>query len=428
MQPNPLPLKRLLAVSVFSLALTLSTNTLEPAVYGSKFLQLSPDSPNTTLGFATSAGSLAALFFSPFVGELSDRTKTRWGNRVPFFFAGTFFAICALYTIATAPALLVLVAGILLYELSASTISNPWQALFPDLVPQGQRGRASGLKGMLDILGLIVGRLIAGKIISNRSGFFQHPTLAAISLPAAVLIMSFIITAITVKKISSNNPPPLKTITEKRVNKPAPINFREYPAFIWWFANRFFYWTAFIILGTFLLFFAIDVVGLSESNAQNYIANLTTVLGGAILIASLPAGWLADKIGRKPLVIASGFLAFLGTAVILVVKNITLLTIGGGMIGLASGIFISANFALITDIVPASQAARFLGIASIASASGNVIGRSLGGLIVDPVNRFYDSSSLGYLILYSIAAIFFLLSAVSAIQLPAPPISNSNDF
>ncbi|MEK6255842.1 MAG: MFS transporter, partial [Chloroflexota bacterium] len=198
------------------------------------------------------------------------------------------------------------------------------------------------------------------------------------------------------------------------------VDLKSHPAFAWWFANRFFFWAAFTTMATFLLFFAIDVIGLSEANAQVHLGNLALILGGGILVITLPAGWLADKIGRKPLVIGSGYLAAIGSLVILFVRDLTLLAVGGAIIGVAAGVFISANFALITDIVPPKEAGRYLGVAGIAGAAGGAIARLVGGLLVDPINSYFNSSSIGYLILYASACILFILSSVAASRLPAP--------
>ena len=91
---------------------------------------------------------------------------------------------------------------------------------------------------------------------------------------------------------------------------------------------------------------------------------------------------------------------------------------GGFLIGSAAGIFIGSSFALVTEIVPPEEAARYLGVAGIASAAGSATARLLGGLIVDPVNLALESRSAGYLLLYSIAALLFLISTFVAKKFP----------
>jgi MFS family permease len=82
------------------------------------------------------------------------------------------------------------------------------------------------------------------------------------------------------------------------------------------------------------------------------------------------------------------------------------------------GTFISANWALVTDIVPRGEAARYLGIANIATAGGSGLARLLGGALIDPLNALLGSRSAGYLVVYGLAAAFFLASALVALRLP----------
>src|SRR5690606_16653667 len=151
-----------LALTALGFALTLTTNTLEPAVLSHRVLALAPGLPNTTLGLITFGGLVAASVAQPLVGVLSDRTRSRWGRRLPYLVGGRLLAGPCLYAIGQAPTLGQVVAGVLLLQLAAGAVQGPWQALVPDMVPEGQRGRAAGLKAMLDIVALVVGRQTAG--------------------------------------------------------------------------------------------------------------------------------------------------------------------------------------------------------------------------------------------------------------------------
>ena len=97
-------------------------------------------------------------------------------------------------------------------------------------------------------------------------------------------------------------------------------------------------------------------------------AMLTMFVGVAILISSLPAGWLTDKFGKKPMIAFSGILATIGTIIITTIPGMTMLYVGGLLIGLAMGVFYSANWALGTQIVPQERAGRYLGLSNLAGA------------------------------------------------------------
>lgn len=81
------------------------------------------------------------------------------------------------------------------------------------------------------------------------------------------------------------------------------------------------------------------------------------------------------------------------------------------------GTYLSASWALATDIVPKGEAARYLGIANIATCIGSGMARLLGGVLIDPINRVLGSASSGYIFLYSLAAVFFLSATLVLIPL-----------
>ena len=133
---------------------------------------------------------------------------------------------------------------------------------------------------------------------------------------------------------------------------------------------------------------------------------------------SLPSGWLADRVGRKPLVASAGLIAAAGTAMVLVVRTPGLITAAGALIGLGVGVFLSANWALVTDLVPQAEAARYLGIANIATAGGSGVARLLGGALIDPVNRLLGSPSAGYRCLYGLTMLAFLAGTAAILRVP----------
>jgi MFS family permease len=137
-----------------------------------------------------------------------------------------------------------------------------------------------------------------------------------------------------------------------------------------------------------------------------------------LIVLALLAGWLSDRFGRKPVMQIAGVTAFLGALMLLFVRSQNLIIVAGAIIGMSIGAFLSANWALATDIVPRREAARYLGIANIATCIGSGVARLLGGVLIDPINRLLGSSSYGYLLLFALATLCFLASALVIIPLP----------
>jgi MFS family permease len=64
-----------------------------------------------------------------------------------------------------------------------------------------------------------------------------------------------------------------------------------------------------------------DVVRMGEAEAQRFVGNMSTVIGLVLLVVTLPSGWLADRVGRAPLVALAGLIAAAGTRMVLVVRT-----------------------------------------------------------------------------------------------------------
>jgi MFS family permease len=292
----------------------------------------------------------------------------------------------------------------------------------PDLVPESQRGVASSLKGVMDIVALVVGGLVAGKILStgiDRWG--NNGVYFAAAVPTVVFFVFVIFTAIWARENpdagSGSEPVATKTVGEA-LKGAFYVNFRENKIFGWWFANRILFWGSFIAINTFLINYMVDVIHMDQAAAQSFYGNLKLILGGALIVLALLSGWLSDKVGRKPIMLASGLVSFAGALLLLFVRTEALITVAGAIIGMGIGAFITVSWALATDIVPANETARYLGIANIATCIGSGVARLLGGVLIDPINKALGSSSLGYLSLFILATLCFLASSLVIIPLP----------
>jgi Na+/melibiose symporter-like transporter len=349
---------------------------------------------------------IVAMLVQPIVGVFSDRVRSRWGRRLPFMLLGAILIAGSLYLLALAPTLGVLVLGILLIQLSSNTLQGPWQALIPDLVPEDQRGAASGLKAMMDILGPCR-RAGGGGILFGRVPHGEAAVFMVVSVPVLVFGLGLIFTAIWAREKTEVAPENVATESIGAALKKAfSVDWRAHPTFRWWFFNRMLFWGAFIFLNTFLVTYMIGVLKMPE-RMHEVCRQPSTIIGLALLLVALPAGRLADKFGRKPLVMGSGLVAFAGTVTLLLAHDRTTIIVGGAVIGLGIGAFLSANWAMITDIVPRAEAARYLGIANIATCLGSGGARLLGGLLIDPLNSAFHSTSAGFLTVYSLAALCF---------------------
>ncbi len=86
------------------------------------------------------------------------------------------------------------------------------------------------------------------------------------------------------------------------------------------------------------------------------------------------------------------------------VRGVVGLYVFGAMIGMATGIFLSVNWALATDLIPQEEAGKYLGLSNLATAGAGATGR-LGGPIIDGLNALLPGRAVGYPVTFALAAV-----------------------
>jgi MFS family permease len=132
-----------------------------------------------------------------------------------------------------------------------------------------------------------------------------------------------------------------------------------------------------------------------------------------MLIVVWPAGYLSDKVGRKPISFVAALLGAVGIGVIALSQEYNTILWAAGIIGMAMGAFNSANWALATDLAAKGEEARYLGIANMATAGGGALARGVG-----PAIDFYNTRShlLGYDVMLGVCIVYFIIGALLVLK------------
>ncbi|HKB47596.1 MAG TPA: MFS transporter, partial [Ktedonobacterales bacterium] len=234
------------------------------------------------------------------------------------------------------------------------------------------------------------------------------------ALTSVVLLVSVVITLVRV---------PDEALT--RIQAAAAANgetgMRQHFAHLWiapWRHTNF-TWViltrAFVMLGltlflTFIEYYFADVA--HETNFVGATATLAVLaLLGAVCSAFL-LGVLSDRVARVPLVLlASACMAIPAVAFILLPAGAPLWPLGL-LFGLGYGAYTSGDWALAVDALPsASNVGKDMGIWSVATTLPAVVAPLLGSLVLALASRF-GAISIGYRLVFALAAIFLLLGAI----------------
>lgn len=140
----------------------------------------------------------------------------------------------------------------------------------------------------------------------------------------------------------------------------------------------------------------------------------TEIWSGVLFSAAFFAGafaspfWgrLADKYGRKPMIIRAGFVLFVVYTLAAFVTNPYQLLVLRILQGLLSG-FIPGAIALIGTNTPSDKTGYALSMISTASASGGIMGPLIGGVIAQLVGNRLSFASAGLLVFIATLLIIF---------------------
>lgn len=402
----------IVGVVLFGLALGFNASTLDPFIYTEKVRQLaSPELKNTMLGGITILALLMALLVQPVVGQWSDRTRGRWGKRAPFLVVGSVGMGLALAILVGANSLPALLLGALLVSMFSNTTQATWQALIPDYIRIAQHGTSAGAKTVLELVGVVAGIAIVGYFLP-RGNLWATPTVTAV-LFFVILLVTLVLIYKTPARTSELSPRPRPNFVTTLA-----INFKNAPpAFLWWMLNRILFWAAAISIRTFLLNYLEDVLGLTSAEAQAQSSRILILLGLGVFVLALPAGAVADRVGRRPILILAGLMAATGAFLMVLSHELPILYVAGGLIATAAGIFASASWALATNLAPHQDGALYLALANAATVVGSIIGRA-GGALIDGLNQWLETLTTGYLVDFGLAALFFLVSSLVAFKIP----------
>ncbi|MCX6071012.1 MAG: MFS transporter [Chloroflexi bacterium] len=363
---------------------------------------------NTALGMLTFVGLIIALLVQPLSGALSDAWPSRYGRRRPLLILGTLADLIFLYLIATASNLGTLAVGYIGLQFTSNIAHGPAQGLMHDRVPLSQMGVASGVKNFLDMAGMVISALVVGRMITSEN---PNPV-PAISVVAALMVVGLLVTVFGVREAASNS----RGVDFKAgVRQVFHIDLRantNYWRLVW---SRFLFLFGVYGIQAFAQYFVSDK--LQPENAVKLTGDLMAAIVLSLLAFSILAGYLADRVGRKPLHVVAAILVAIGSLLMMTAATPTAVLVFGSIVGAGIGLFITANWALANDLAPAGEAGKFLGLTNLATAGASAASR-LAGPGIDALNAWRPGAFLGYAALFSVGAALALLSLIALRRVP----------
>lgn len=274
------------------------------------------------VGIIMAADNVLALFMLPLFGTWSDNTKSKLGKRMPFILVGTIAAVILFPLIAILflkKRLIWMIIVMALILVAMNMYRNPAVSLMPDVTPKPLRSKANAVINLVGYIGAIcagamamfikVSQDDAGRAVYDPNTVWIPFVVTAVLMVLALVILLF---KIRENKLAEELKEELElgekvAQTNETIVEDKPLGKRD-KANLWILLVSIFLWFfAFNAIETFGSLFGINQLGQSTG----WWGTAVIIMTVSSIIAFIPAGWIADKIGRRwSVVLGLGLLIF----------------------------------------------------------------------------------------------------------------------
>ena len=403
-QERPLlPFSHLLKLSIYWFGILTIWGGLNNIILPSRMDQIDKAHAGSLLAVINGAAVLMAIVVQPTVGMISDYTVTRWGRRKPYIVIGASLDVLFLIGLALSQTYLMILVFLVLLQFSSNFAQGPFQGYVPDLVPARQVATASGLMGVMIVMGQIAGVGVA------TIGLGLSLALATVGLGLIELATALVL--VTSVREGSGAPPRPGSWLKVATSAWGTDILRESNV-LWLLLVRLLFLGA-VNATNLVLYYFERTHGMSESRAGTLVFIGTLVVGIATAAAAFPGARLSDRFGRRPMIWAACAIASAGMALVALAPSPTLAIAAFVPFGIGVGIFLSVDWALMTDVIPKETTGRYMGILNAGTAAAGPIFLVVAGQVLDRVGALDNAAgpraAMGVAALFLVGAGFALL-------------------
>ena len=355
---------------------------------------LIPSSNVLLLNLLSNTRSIEGTVIQPVVGAWSDRVWTRLGRRRPFMLIA--MPVSALFMALTpyAPGLLGIVACIVLFSMLFNVASDPYTALQADIAPPSQRTLLNGVATVVGFVGQVGLGLFLG------FGPYKNSIPSWVYLVVAGVILStWMVTILTVKE------------RREQVHLEPRHTFRQYVAALGehrqalrYLVALFFYNCGLNTILVNLTPFATHVLHTSKQEAVQLFLLVVLITG----LFTLPATWLANRLGVKRVLVGGLLVLLLASSGALFVQSVTQVVPMLVLAGIGNSAVSCLTWPLMMQLVPSERTGVFAGL----KTSAESISAFFSAFVAYAMVGLWGYRSIFLILLAAIAGCVLMLSLV----------------
>ena len=359
---------------------------------------------STAIGWIMTIDNFLAILLLPFLGALSDRTRTRLGRRRPYILVGSIIATVFFLLIPTAlgsQLLGVTMLVVILLNLSMALFRTPVIALMPDITAPRYRSQANGIINFMGGLGSLL-VYFGGKPLYQTSLQLPFVVGGLVMLVASLLVVVFIrepaVVETSGESTGAKKPLSLAASFKELASNLGDV-FKGERSLLFILLAIFFWFVGFNAIETFFTSYAKFHLGLELGVGAQILGYFSVTF----MITAIASGFLGSRFGRRK-TIRVGLVVVLAVMLsALFIKDRWLLTAAFLIGGFGWGLVNVNSLPMVVDMTTLAKVGGYTGLYYFFSQAANIVAPPVAGALID---------LLGYPALMYFAAVMFVAAVV----------------
>ena len=334
-------------------------------------------------GVIMALDNIFAVFLLPIFGNLSDRTTSRYGRRTPYVLFGTLAASVFFVILGHVQSLTVFIVLLLLCLLSMATYRSPAVALMPDVTVKPLRSKGNAIINLMGTAGGIIILLFATVFKTSTEGKTDFS--AYIYAVVGVMLVGLVVFMLTVKEpkwakeMEEETARIGDTEAEERTEVGGKLSRSQLVSLLLILASVALWYIGYNAVTSKYSVYATEVLHV------NYATTLLIAQGAAI-VAYIPVGMIASRIGRKKTILAGVAMltaAFGGAYFVTPGSSPLFMTFFFALAGIAWATINVNSFPMVVELAKGGDVGKYTGFYYTASMTAQIVTPVLSGFLMD---------------------------------------------
>jgi MFS family permease len=336
------------------------------------------------VGFIMGMDNLLGIFIQPWIANRSDRTRTRWGRRIPYLAVGMPVAAVLFIVLPhTSSSLPLLIVVIVAFALVSNSFKPIGEALVPDFIAPERRSRANAWVKIASAITVIVAALVSLLLVDD------HPNLAFAVIALITLVSVTVLCSSMRDSSSPGYQAALAEDEDEQATEVGQARIRDTVLEIVRDQDR----SRFLLVVAIFVFgcawaasralvtpYGMETLDLSRGDA----GGLTLPSGVAFLLAAYPTARLAERFGRLRTMIVGMSIFVVGMLLGAVLQTPTGTVVAFCIAAAGASAFLVNAVVVLWNLAPSARVfGTYAAIYAVGWQAGAFIGPALVGGAVD---------------------------------------------